>query len=468
MKYAITCSGEERSIYELNRQEPRSALKRFQELCFILNDNNMKLTLSPTQVLELRGFAEQTVNSRLDALAFAQAYLIAVDQLFASLAEKSHAGLEPLIVYYEEDVGSVVVQLDDAKSFWREATHRSTDWRVARKKKDLFIRSIHSRLTNFDIIPAYYDSQVRYIVHELPHSPLRENWSEEGRSWTWAISQTHSQPVISFEPIVSQLGALFNVDHVSDKNEGFERIVQELERSFMNKADVVVFPEMVLNPEDELTLCAKLKGLSIEHNHDLLLFIGLLHQPQGAARCNKAKCYGPCSNDDGIFEYGPIFEHQKQEPFNLKAKDMQYLGITLPSELGATEAIENIHLGDSWHVMITPAGRMTMLICKDFITVDESMFHEASIDIAAVCALTPSACHQFLNKAKMLGEKHTATLVANNGYYAEKQSPLAVKPYSVAAFPLRKKGKLHVYDEIERVRGETATLIVMKLFDQGE
>jgi len=126
-------------------------------------------------------------------------------------------------------------------------------------------------------------------------------------------------------------------------------------------ANIIVFPEFTLDIEQRAVL---VKHLRRNSNPSLLMVVaGSFHETVADGTFNTAPLY---SSDTGEV----LLTHRKLRIFG----DL---------EQGEHHGAEQVSLGNAVHVLVTPIGCMTVLICKDFLDVHptvESLLSEVPVD----------------------------------------------------------------------------------------
>lgn len=122
-------------------------------------------------------------------------------------------------------------------------------------------------------------------------------------------------------------------------------------------ANIIVFPEFTLDIDQRQTLLRHLRRLP--KSSLLMVVAGSFHETEGDKTFNTAPLYNCVTGET-------LLTHRKLRIFG----DLQH---------GA----EQVELGDAIHILMTPIGCMTVLICKDFMDAHpsvESLLTEVPVD----------------------------------------------------------------------------------------
>jgi len=169
-------------------------------------------------------------------------------------------------------------------------------------------------------------------------------------------------------------------------------LVQTLVMAAQAGAHVVVFPEFTLDIQHRVELANHLRQnpSSIQ-----LVVAGAFHAPPTLPPAAQTYNIAPVFNANG----SPLFEHRKLRLFG-------------NSHVG-TEFVE---VGNQVHVLVTPIGCMTVLICKDFLDEDprvDNLLAEVPVDWVWVPSYgDQTTLHLHKQRAKKLAEVTTGTSCA--------------------------------------------------------
>lgn len=156
-------------------------------------------------------------------------------------------------------------------------------------------------------------------------------------------------------------------------------------------AHIVVFPEFTLDLDQRRFLIKHLRDNSIPSL--VLLVAGSFHEPVGDKVFNTAPLYSAAGRT--------VFTHRK---------------LRLYGDLN--KGAEDVSVGDSIHILATPVGCLTVLICKDFMDAHatvESLLTEVPVDWALVPSFGDEStirAHKARAKALAVVRVGTHTVVA--------------------------------------------------------
>lgn len=204
-------------------------------------------------------------------------------------------------------------------------------------------------------------------------------------------------------------------------------------------ANIIVFPEFTLDLEQRQVLR--------RHPRAALLMVvaGSFHEAEGAMTFNTAPLY---SGDTGEV----LLTHRKLRIFGDLIQ-------------GENHGAEQVDLGDAIHVLVTPIGCMTVLICKDFLDVHasvESLLTEVPVDWVLVPSFGDErTIHAHRAKAKTLAIVKTGT----HTVIAQTQNT-AIKPVPPPTECVRGFGHAAGCDKPEPQVGEAGGLVTFALSQQ--
>ena len=162
-------------------------------------------------------------------------------------------------------------------------------------------------------------------------------------------------------------------------------------------AQVIVFPELTIDLAQRTLLTQRLRKQA--GSHLVLLQTGSFHETLATEGQNgKTFNTAPLLNAQGR----PLLTHRKLRAFSAAGSGTD----------SATDPVtEDISLGDSIHVLATPVGLLTVLICKDFLDAHPSVQTLLS-DVPVEWVLVPSfgdekTVRQHKARAKSLGHVQT-------------------------------------------------------------
>lgn len=205
-------------------------------------------------------------------------------------------------------------------------------------------------------------------------------------------------------------------------------------------ANIIVFPEFTLDMAQRAVLVRHLCRNPIPSL--LMVVAGGFHEVVGSQVFNTAPVY---SGDVGEV----LLTHRKLRIFG----DLDH---------GA----EQVDLGDQVHVLVTPVGCMTVLICKDFLDAHpsvESLLTEVPVDWVLVPSFGDEKtirAHKHRAKALAIVKTGTHTLVAQT-------QNTAMKPVQPPTECVRGFGHAAGQKEPEPQVGEHGGLVIFKLTQQS-
>ncbi len=204
-------------------------------------------------------------------------------------------------------------------------------------------------------------------------------------------------------------------------------------------ANIIVFPEFTLDMAQRAVL---VRHLCRNPASSLLMVVaGSFHEVVGGQAFNTAPVY---SGDVGEV----LLTHRKLRIFG----DLDH---------GA----EQVSVGDQVHVLVTPVGCMTVLICKDFLDAHpsvESLLTEVPVDWVLVPSFGDEKtirAHKDRAKALAIVKTGTHTLVAQT-------QNTAMKPVQPPTECVRGFGHAAGRKESEPQVGEEGGLVIFELLDQ--
>lgn len=136
-------------------------------------------------------------------------------------------------------------------------------------------------------------------------------------------------------------------------------MLKTLEAANQAGAQIVIFPEFTLDLTHRKQLVQQLRQAS---EHIQLVVAGAFHEPENTKHDMPAFNTAPVLNGNGK----ELFHHQKLRLYGEK-------------DFGA----EFVEVGNRLHILVTPIGCMTVLICKDFCDVDkrvDNLLAEVPVD----------------------------------------------------------------------------------------
>lgn len=230
---------------------------------------------------------------------------------------------------------------------------------------------------------------------------------------------------------------------VDPKDERKQSLLAAVDSAVEAGANIIVFPEFTLDLEHRQAL---LKYLRRNPPATLLMVVaGSFHETEGAKTFNSAPVY--CCDTGEV-----LFTHRKLRIFG----DLIH---------GEDHGAEQVDLGDAIHVLVTPVGCMTVLICKDFLDVHpslESLLTEVPVDWVLVPSFgDEKTIHAHKAKAKALATIKTGT----NTVISQTQNT-AKKPVQPPTECVRGFGHAAGCKEPELQVGETGGLVIFALSQQ--
>lgn len=204
-------------------------------------------------------------------------------------------------------------------------------------------------------------------------------------------------------------------------------------------ANIIVFPEFTLDMDQRQAL---VRHLYRNPTPSLLMVLaGSFHETEGNKAFNTAPLYNSNTGET-------LLTHRKLRIFG----DVDH---------GA----EQVDLGDSVHVLVTPIGCMTVLICKDFLDVHpsvESLLTEVPVD----WVLVPSFGDEKTIRAHKERAKELAIVKTGTHTVVAQTLNTAAKPVQPPAECVRGFGHTAGCKEPEPQVGESGGLVTFPLIQQ--
>ncbi len=288
-------------------------------------------TTCDADVANLQDMLERGVALPLATLEEkAIALILATDALLASHHGRAH-------LFNEFNI--------DGDTFWLFRQHLA--WRATAAVKG----QSESMLTWFQyhtIIPAITPEKVGVKLYPSSGAAnellwrMLENQAESLKIW---IGHFADQADVTWEPPISA-GKSCRTVSVSPATERENSLIAQLEAAKQAGAHFMVLPEFSLDLEQRKKVSQWLRKNNCEH----LIYIvpGSFHELDTTQTPNDFFNTAPLFNAEGKV----IFTHQKLRRY------------------GKYDIAEDIALGNTLHVLATPLGCLTVLICKDFMDAD--------------------------------------------------------------------------------------------------
>jgi Carbon-nitrogen hydrolase len=220
---------------------------------------------------------------------------------------------------------------------------------------------------------------------------LHALWSADEANLKVWIAHFDDQAIVMGSTAQSAVGD-WRATHIEPNDARMASLHRTLDQAEAACAHVVVFPELTIDIAQRALLAQRLRKQA--GSHLVMLQAGSFHETLAA----EAKTFNtaPLVNAQGR----TLLTHRKLRPFSKVSP-------------GVDPVTEDISLGDTIHVLATPVGLLTVLICKDFLD-DHPCVLTLLSDVPVEWVLVPSfgdekTIRQHKTHAKAQGQVRTGS-----------------------------------------------------------
>ena len=196
---------------------------------------------------------------------------------------------------------------------------------------------------------------------------LHALWSAEMPSLKVWIAHLDDNAVVKGSTNQSAVGD-WRATHIEPGEDRMASLYRTVDQAQAAGAQVIVFPELTIDVAQRALLAKRLRQQPVDHL--VLIQMGSFHE----TIATESKTFNTAPLVTALGR--TVLTHRKLRAFSKVAPD-------------ADPVTEDISLGDTLHILATPVGLLTVLICKDFLDAHASMLSLLS-DAPVEWVLVPS------------------------------------------------------------------------------
>ncbi|MCK4258440.1 MAG: hypothetical protein KAX49_05650 [Halanaerobiales bacterium] len=249
--------------------------------------------------------------------------------------------------------------------------------------------------------------------------------------------EVQMESMIKSDFIAEEKGYRFRFEDYKNLDTLKINIENALNMTVKNKANILIFPELSVPPELKSWISEKIKNISCEHDHEILLTIAgsyheVISQDSETYKCNRSYIYNQFGKE--------LFYQPKKNKFKK----------SIEGELRDNEEISDIEdLYDPYSkytIFDFPLGRLMVLICADFSGGERDKdLRDIGVNLIFCPAMTNTLSGKFSNMTIHYGNQLSATTVISNHHYSNHAA------YSYVPFKeIKHKIKLNQQSNLEK------------------